>query len=145
MGLLRPNEKKSEESWGIIRNILEEQSMNRDGTIAAYGNFTKKGLLRTKVYNYAISFQPSQKEILMVALDLNGNACGNVLLLNKGNIKRVKKTMQGYWSIERSDSNETVDVFVMPYVPSVNEGAGLFPINQDDAAKQFDELMKTLK
>ena len=81
----------------------------------------------------------------MVALDLDGNACGNVLLLNKENIKRAKKTMQGYWSIERSDSNETIDVIVMPYVPSVNEGAGLFPINQDDAAKQFDELMKTLK
>lgn len=77
--MFRASEKASNESTQIIMNVLKEKGLPAEGEQAVYAYAIKNGLIRKKLYNYAVSFNPTTKVIKLVGIDASDNAYYPVL------------------------------------------------------------------
>ena len=140
--MMGASDKDNQESWGIIKSAAAKKGMQREGYELAYGYYLQHGAFIKKFSHYAISFCPAKKEILLVAMDVDGDACGTVIVLNASTIQKAKKDMQGNWVITDSGLSQALSISVPPFIGSANAGTGVLPISQEKAATEFEALMK---
>lgn len=142
LGMFNASDKKSGHSRALIQKAFAAAVEDGAGYTLAYGYFMKNGLLSKKMFSYAVGFQAAGKKLALVPIDSDGNQVGAALRLNADTVTGVKKTMQGGYRISTSLTDKPVELIVPAFVPDAGEDAYQLPINQQDEAAAFLELMK---
>ncbi len=141
---MNASQKKSDESWAIIRTAFARAIPDGSAYTVCYARWIKSGLLIKTLYNYVIGFRDDTGEIVIVPIHPDGSITGEPVRLQKSDISKVSKTLQGNLKFTTSQSSKPV-VFSVPYfLPDFIEDHGQLPINQHAEAERFYAMIKRL-
>lgn len=138
--MFKPNEEKSERTRALLSAVFE-QVENAGKYTQAYAYFIKSGIFGQKVSTYAVGFSPSDKELVVIPMDSEGES-GDALVLPASSIKSAKMDMQGGVKIKSDLLKDDLRFIVPPYTSKALEDAYILPIIQEDEASQFKAFIK---
>ncbi|MDL2324275.1 hypothetical protein LJC61_03875 [Ruminococcaceae bacterium OttesenSCG-928-A16] len=101
----------------------------------------KTGIFAKKVSTYAVGFSASDKEMVVVPLDSDGNS-GDPIVLPKTSITAAKMDLQGGAKIKSDMLKDELRFTVPPYTPTTLEEVYILPVIQEEVAAQFKAFIK---
>jgi hypothetical protein len=142
MGMFSASQQKSDANRALITKVFQDKVSNAGDYKIAYGFGMKGGLFSKKMFNYVVGFNPASKKILLIQITSDGEVVSDVMTFNKENNTSVKKTMQGGWRIQSSVNEKPVEIMVPGFLPDSVEDTYQLPINQNEIATDFLNMMK---
>lgn len=139
---MNASQNASDRSWKLIEDAFAQVVPETSGYTLCYGYWIKTGIFSKKIFNYAIGFRTDTKEIVVVPIDSDGNRVDEAIRLQKSDITRVKKTLQGVWEISSSLTDKPLSLTVPYFLPDAVEDTYQLPINQHEQGERFWTMMK---
>lgn len=140
----RASEAKSNVSRALIEKVFAEKTKGRQNFRLVYAYAVRRKLLTTRIANFVLAFKPEKKEILLIQIDSEGNTLADRIQLDKADISHAEATIHGGWLIDAKDLQHPMEFFVPANMPDSAEITYQLPINQEELAAQFDEMMRDI-
>ncbi len=140
----KASDAKSEASKALLEKVFNEKTKGRQNFRLVYAYAVRKKLLTTRIANFVLAFKPEKREILLIQIDSEGNTLADRIQLDKADIARAEATVHGGWLIDAKDLKHPMEFFVPANMPDSAEITYQLPINQEELAAQFAEMMKEI-
>ena len=140
--MFKPSKEKSERTLARINAIFSEKVQETQKYTVAYAYYMKSSLLKKTMYSYVVGFSEADKEIVVIPIDSDANACGDPIVFNKTNIISIKIGAQGDAIIKANGLDQDLHLTVPGFTPPALESAYVLPVEQTEVAVKFRDFVK---
>ena len=140
----KASEVKSNASKELLEKVFAIKTHGRQNFQLVYAYSVRRKLLSTKISNYVLAFKPEKKEILLIQIDSEGNTLSDRIQLDEMDITHAEATARGGWMIDSKQLEKPTEFFVPENMPDSAEITYQLPINQEQLAASFREMMQKI-
>ena len=131
---------KNKEVKEKIRAIFTEYVEDAKSYKIVYGYCMQRKFLMRKVSGYILGYD--KNKIVAVHIRFNGELIEKPLVFTKENVTNIKIKSGNKVEITSTILIKPIVITVAPSISTTMEGAMIYPINQEDGARQFMEFVK---
>lgn len=136
---MKAKETDSVKSKELLKNVVRSAGVDENQYTIVYACAVKGGVMSTKVSSHAVALSKDQSELLVIAMDTDGN-CGEAQKIDTSTMS-IKKTMKGAWKINSGDQEVEFGTFG-PHTARNAKSMYMLPIRQEEEFKIVYDFLK---